>query len=90
MVKLELHFGKKDSRFIHDYIKAGWAETEQETIRHALLMFFWNPPRIHPNKQPGEMNAREMRKKMARFCEAIVAAYRVICTKKGLLDGAKG
>lgn len=89
MTLVKLNFGKEDSRFIKDYIKAGFAETNNEVVRHALVWFCWNPPPIPAGYKPKKMSEAQLEGKMARQCAAIFTAYRVCCYAKGMVKGRK-
>lgn len=89
MAIINLNIRKQDFHFIKDYVKAGWAETNQEAVRHALLWFFWNVPECPPKGAQKKMSEAQLKRKIRKLCQNIVSAYRIACISREWIRGAK-
>jgi len=85
MLNVELKLDKDDQRFARDYLKSGFAKSEDEMVRHAILWFYW---RAMPKEKTGKklkLSKAEMKRRTRFFLEGIVTAYGLVCTAEGLV-----
>jgi hypothetical protein len=69
MVRIKVVLDKKSSQFIDNYIKAGWATSKSEAVRHSLLWWMWcdaHPERMKGKKFSGYPPNPNLRKAIAK------------------------